>query len=163
MEMAVAEPTHTANLPQLRKRRCVPPVPWLVRYDVVVIGARPIAVLDTIVCGSLQKDGVVQLVAAVADACRAQDCDLVGGEISEQPRVLPAGSYILSAAALGVVDKEKIVDGSAIRPGDVVLAVASNGLHTNGYTLVRSLLDAHPSLGSSEVSGGGAELPRCGS
>jgi len=122
--------------------------------DVVVMGARPIAVLDTIVCGSLEKDVVVQLVAAVADACRAQDCDLVGGETSEQPRVLPSGSYILSAAALGVVDKEKIVDGSAIRPGDVVLAVASNGLHTNGYTLVRSLLDAHPSLASSEVSGG---------
>jgi phosphoribosylformylglycinamidine cyclo-ligase len=122
--------------------------------DVVVMGARPIAVLDTIVCGALEKEVVVELVASVADACRAQDCDLVGGETSEQPRVLPAGSYILSAAALGVVDKEKIVDGSAIREGDVVLAVASNGLHTNGYTLVRSLLDAHPDLGSSEIAGG---------
>ncbi len=122
--------------------------------DVVVMGARPIAVLDTIVCGALEKEVVVELVAAVADACRAQDCDLVGGETSEQPRVLPAGSYILSAAALGVVDREKIVDGSAIREGDVVLAVASNGLHTNGYTLVRSLLDANPELASSEVSGG---------
>lgn len=122
--------------------------------DVVVMGARPIAVLDTIVCGALEKEVVVELVAAVADACRAQDCDLVGGETSEQPRVLPKGSYILSAAALGVVDKEKIVDGSAIREGDVVLAVASNGLHTNGYTLVRSLLDANPELAASEVAGG---------
>jgi phosphoribosylformylglycinamidine cyclo-ligase len=122
--------------------------------DVVVMGARPIAVLDTIVCGALQKEVVLALVAAIAEACRVQGCDLVGGETSEQPRVLPAGSYILSAAAVGVVDKAKIIDGSAIQAGDVVVAVASNGLHTNGYTLVRSLLDADPALARRDVGGG---------
>lgn len=122
--------------------------------DVVVMGARPIAVLDTIVCGALQKEVVVGLVAAIADACRAQGCDLVGGETSEQPRVLPSGSYILSAAAVGVVDKSKIIDGAAIQAGDVVIAVASNGLHTNGYTLVRSLLDADPGLAGRSVGDG---------
>jgi phosphoribosylformylglycinamidine cyclo-ligase len=120
--------------------------------DTVVMGACPLAILDTIVCGNLEKDVVVEFVRSMAEACRKQGCSLVGGETSEQPRVLAAGTYILSAACAGVVDKKKIIDGSAIQAGDVVLAVASNGVHTNGYTLVRSLLDANPNLGSSPVA-----------
>ena len=121
--------------------------------DVVVMGAQPIAVLDTIICGKLEKDRVVGLVRAMANACRAQGCELVGGETSEQPRVIPSGSYILSAAALGVVDRDRIIDGRQIAPGDVVVAVPSNGLHTNGYTLVRSLLENHPGRETHPVDG----------
>ena len=121
--------------------------------DVVVMGAKPIAVLDTIVCGKLEKDVVVALVDPVAKACRDQNCDLVGGETSEQPRVIPSGAYILSAAAVGVADKDKVIDGSKIKPGDAVIAIASNGLHTNGYTLVRSLLDANKDLAANIVTG----------
>ncbi len=119
--------------------------------DTIMMGARPLAIQDTIICGELEKDVVVALVDAMADACRKQKCDLVGGETSEQPRVIPNGSYILSAACVGVVDRPKIVDGSQIKEGDVVLGVASNGVHTNGYTLVRSLLDRNPALAETKV------------
>ncbi len=122
--------------------------------DVVVMGAKPVAILDTIVCGKLEKETVVKFVKAIADACRAQHCDLVGGETSEQPRVIPSGTYIFSAAAVGVVDKEKIIDGATISAGDQILAVASNGLHTNGYTLIRSLLDADSKLAELKLSDG---------
>lgn len=114
--------------------------------DVVVMGAKPVAVLDTIVCGKLEKENVVAMVAAMAQACRDQRCDLVGGETSEQPRVIPSGSYILSASALGVVDRDKIIDGAKVQSGDLVVAVASNGVHTNGYSLIRSLIDRDATL-----------------
>jgi len=119
--------------------------------DIVVMGARPLAVLDTIVCGGLDAELVVRLVRAMAGACRAQGCSLVGGETSEQPGVLDRGRYVLAAAGLGIADRDAIVDGRRIEPGDAVLAVASNGLHTNGYTLVRRLLDEDPALAEAPV------------
>ncbi len=121
--------------------------------DVIVMGAKPLAVQDVIVCGKLEKPVVTEMVDAMAKACRAQECDLVGGETSEQPGVLEAGLYVLAAAMVAVVDKPKIIDGSKIRTGDVVLAVASNGLHTNGYSLVRALLAADPKLADTPVEG----------
>jgi phosphoribosylformylglycinamidine cyclo-ligase len=121
--------------------------------DLIMAGARPLAIQDTIICGKLEKDVVLELVDAMARACCEQGCDLVGGETSEQPRVIPEGSYILSAAAVGIVDKSKIIDGSRIAAGDAVLGVASNGVHTNGYTLIRSLLDANPELAEETVDG----------
>lgn len=114
--------------------------------DVIVMGADPMYVQDCIVCGTIDPETVQTLVAGMADACRAQGCVLTGGETSVQPGVVADGIYILSASAVGVVDKKDIIDGSAINRGDVVLAVASNGLHTNGYTLVRKLLDNDPNL-----------------
>lgn len=114
--------------------------------DIVVMGATPLAVLDVIVCGKLEPKVVERIVSAVATACEAQGCSLVGGETSEQPGVVDRGTYILAASIVGVVERSKIIDGSAIRRGDVVLAVASNGLHTNGYTLVRRLLEEKPRL-----------------
>lgn len=119
--------------------------------DTVVMGARPLAVLDVIVCGKLEQATVGQLVEVMAKACRDQGCDLVGGETSEQPRVIPAGTYILSAAAVGVVERERVVDGARTIPGDVILAVASNGIHTNGYSLVRALLEKEPTLAEERV------------
>jgi phosphoribosylformylglycinamidine cyclo-ligase len=121
--------------------------------DVIVMGAKPLAVQDVIICGKLEKPVVTEMVDAMARACREQDCDLVGGETSEQPGVLESGLYVLAAAMVGVVDKPKIIDGSKIRKGDVVLGVASNGLHTNGYSLVRALLAGDAKLADTPVEG----------
>ena len=104
--------------------------------DVMVMGAEPLYMQDCIVCGAIEPDVVTELVANMANACREQECVLVGGETSVQPGVVTKGVYVLSASAIGVVDKDRIIDGSAIAEGDAVLGVASNGLHTNGYTLV---------------------------
>lgn len=119
--------------------------------DIVVMGATPLAVLDLIVCGKLEGDTVQEIVRAVARSCTAQGCSLVGGETSEQPGVLEEGTYILAASIVGVVDKAKIIDGSAIREGDMVLAVASNGPHTNGYTLIRKLLSENTALAKRKI------------
>ena len=121
--------------------------------DVIVMGARPLAVLDCVVCGKLEHGTVPAIVSSLADACREQDCTLVGGETSEQPGVVPAGVYILTASAVGVVERSQIIDGSRIVEGDVVLAVASNGLHTNGYSLVRALIDQQPRMIHEDVAG----------
>jgi phosphoribosylformylglycinamidine cyclo-ligase len=122
--------------------------------DIIVVGAQPLAVQDCIVCGKLQKDVVLQIVQAVNDACRKNDCFLLGGETSEQPGVLNEGTYILSSSIVGVVEKSRIIDGRHIQPGDTVLAVPSNGLHTNGYSLVRALLAQHPNLPTQTFTNG---------
>lgn len=121
--------------------------------DIIVMGAKPLAVQDVIICGKLEKRVVTEMVDAMARACREQECSLVGGETSEQPGVLESGLYVLAAAMVGVVDKPKIIDGSKIQKGDVVLGVASNGLHTNGYSLVRALLTSQPNLADTLVEG----------
>lgn len=108
--------------------------------DIIVMGATPLAVQDAVICGRLEKTIVTRIVAGIARACRVQGCVLTGGETSEQPGVIPAGTYILTSSILGVVEKSQIIDGRKIRPEDVILAVASNGLHTNGYSLLRALL-----------------------
>jgi len=114
--------------------------------DIIVMGAKPLAVLDTIICGNAEKDTIKSFVKGISEACRENECDLVGGETSVQPGVVDRGVYVLTASIAGIVDKEKIIDGSKIRPGDKIIAVASNGLHTNGYSLVRHLMDAMPQM-----------------
>jgi len=121
--------------------------------DVAVMAAHPLYVLDCIVCGRLDGDIVTRLVAGMAAACRAQEAVLVGGETSVQPGVVPPGLYVLSATAVGVAERAAVCDGSGIRPGDAVLAVASNGLHTNGYTLVRTMLERRPELARQTLDG----------
>ena len=121
--------------------------------DIVVMGARPLAVLDCIVCGNAEKDTIQTLVRGIADACRQNECSLVGGETSIQPAVVAPGTYVLTSSIVGIVERKKIVDGSAIRPGDAVLAVASNGLHTNGYSLVRLLMERMPQIKLDRVYG----------
>lgn len=121
--------------------------------DIIVMGAKPMAVQDVIICGKLEKHVVTEMVDSMAKACREQECSLVGGETSEQPGVLESGLYVLAAAIVGVVDKPKIIDGSRIKKGDTVLAVASNGLHTNGYSLVRALLAGQPDLVDIKIDG----------
>lgn len=119
--------------------------------DIVVMGATPLAVQDVIICGKLEPKKVVGIVGAISKACRKQGCELVGGETSEQPGVLKKGTYVLAASIIGIAEKANVIDGSKIRSGDIVLAVASNGLHTNGYSLVRKLLRKKPHLLSRNV------------
>jgi phosphoribosylformylglycinamidine cyclo-ligase len=121
--------------------------------DIAVMGADPHAVQDVIVCGKLEPEIVTELVREMALACREQDCELVGGETSEQPGVLEAGLYVLAASIVGVVEKSKILDGSKTESNDVIFAVASNGLHTNGYSLARKLLELNPELKDELVQG----------
>ncbi len=114
--------------------------------DIIVMGAKPLAVLDTIICGNAEKDTVKSLVKGISEACRNNECSLVGGETSIQPLVLDAGIYVLTASIAGIIGKSDIIDGSAIQEGDAVLAASSNGLHTNGYSLVRMLMDKMPQI-----------------
>ena len=121
--------------------------------DIIVMGAHPLSVQDAIICGHLDGPLVNRLVAGLAAACRAQGCTLTGGETSEQPGILDEGTYILVANAVGVVERARIIDGARIAAGDSVIAVASNGLHTNGYSLVRALLARDPALAARDVDG----------
>lgn len=121
--------------------------------DIVVMGAKPLAVLDTIVCGKAERDTIKTLVKGVADACRENECSLVGGETSIQPLVVDSGVYVLTSSIVGIVEKSKVIDGSKIEDGDVVLAIDSNGLHTNGYSLVRLLMDKIPQIKLDKIDG----------
>ena len=121
--------------------------------DIVVMGARPLAVLDTIICGNAEKDTINTLVKGISDACRENECSLVGGETSIQPAVIDDRVYVLTASIAGIVEKEQVIDGSQIEEGDVVLSIASNGLHTNGYSLVRLLMDKMPQIKLDKVDG----------
>lgn len=121
--------------------------------DIVVMGAKPLAVLDTIVCGNAEKDTIKALVKGVSEACQENECSLVGGETSIQPLVVESGVYVLTSSIAGIVEKSKVIDGSAIKEGDAVLAIASNGLHTNGYSLVRLLMDKMPQIKLDKIDG----------
>lgn len=121
--------------------------------DIAVMGATPMYVQDLIICGKIEKDVVGKIVEGFAAACKEQGCVLTGGETTEQPGVLEEGTYALAASIVGVVEKSKIIDGSTITEGDVIIALPSNGLHTNGYTLVRSLFDANPDLMEQDIAG----------
>lgn len=121
--------------------------------DIAVMGARPLAVLDTIVCAQAQKDTIRMLVKSLSEACRQNECSLVGGETSIQPLVMEPGVYVLTSSIAGIVEKDRVIDGSAIAQGDAVLAAASNGLHTNGYSLVRLLMDKMPQIKLDKIDG----------
>ncbi|MCL1859727.1 MAG: phosphoribosylformylglycinamidine cyclo-ligase [Oscillospiraceae bacterium] len=121
--------------------------------DIIVMGATPCAVLDTIICGKFEKDTVLKLVDEMSKACLENGCILVGGETSEQPGMLPSGRYVLQASVLGIADKSKIIDGNNIKCGDAIIALASNGLHTNGYSLVRKLIETKPEILNEKIDG----------
>jgi phosphoribosylformylglycinamidine cyclo-ligase len=121
--------------------------------DVIVMGAKPVAVQDAIICGKLDATIVKRLVKGMADACENQECRLVGGETSEQPGVIGEGTYILTSCMIGVVERDRCVDGSKIKQGDKIIAIPSNGLHTNGYSLVRKLMEKYPELAQTTIDG----------
>lgn len=107
--------------------------------DILVQGARPLFFLDYVATGKLLPEVVAAIVSGVADGCRENGCVLLGGETAEMPDFYAAGEYDIAGFIVGVADREKIIDGKAIVPGDVLLALPSAGLHTNGYSLARKL------------------------
>jgi phosphoribosylformylglycinamidine cyclo-ligase len=108
--------------------------------DIAVIGARPLFFLDYIGCEKLEPRVFSQLLRGLSRACRAATCALIGGETAQLPGMYRKGEYDLVGCIVGVVDRGKIIDGRKIKPGDVVLGLPSNGLHTNGYSLARKIL-----------------------
>jgi phosphoribosylformylglycinamidine cyclo-ligase len=107
--------------------------------DILVQGARPLFFLDYIATGKLLPDVVAKIVEGVANGCRENGCVLLGGETAEMPDFYSTGEYDIAGFIVGVADREKIIDGKGIKPGDVLLALPSVGLHTNGYSLARKL------------------------
>lgn len=121
--------------------------------DAIVMGARPLSIQDCIICGKVEKPMVLRMVKAFAEAAKRNDCTLTGGETSWQPGTIAEGVYVLTASIVGVVEKERIIDGSRIQKGDVVLALASSGIHTNGFSLVRKITEAFPDILKEQIEG----------
>lgn len=107
--------------------------------DLLCCGARPLFFLDYFACGKLDVDTAENVIKGIVEGCRQSECKLLGGETAEMPGFYEAGEYDLAGFATGVVDKTRIIDGRTIKAGDVVLGIPSSGLHSNGYSLVRSV------------------------
>jgi phosphoribosylformylglycinamidine cyclo-ligase len=110
--------------------------------DIAVLGARPLFFLDYIGCDALRPRVFDQLLRGFSRACRAAGCALIGGETAQMPCIYRKGEYDLAGCIVGVVDRAKMIDGHKIKPGDIILGLPSNGLHTNGYSLARKILFA---------------------
>jgi phosphoribosylformylglycinamidine cyclo-ligase len=108
--------------------------------DIAVVGARPLFFLDYIGCEKLEPRVFDQLLRGFSRACQAAKCALIGGETAQMPGMYRKGEYDLAGCIVGVVDRKKMIDGRKIKTGDVILGLASNGLHTNGYSLARKVL-----------------------
>jgi phosphoribosylformylglycinamidine cyclo-ligase len=108
--------------------------------DVIVSGAKPLFFLDYLAVGELNPDVVASLVNGMARACKEADCALIGGETAQMPGVYAGDDFDMAGFIVGAVEKSEMLDGSTIRQGDVLLGIPSNGLHTNGYSLVRHVL-----------------------
>lgn len=121
--------------------------------DIIVMGATPLTVQDAIICGKLELDVVPQIVKYVSEACKENGCVLTGGETSEQPGMLKEGTYVLTSSIVGVVDKDNIIDGHDIQEGDIVIALASNGIHTNGYSFLRKMMEQKPDIEDCLIDG----------
>ncbi len=110
--------------------------------DILVVGAEPLYFLDYLAVGDLQPEKVQKIVSGIVDGCKEAGCSLLGGETAEMPGFYKIGEYDLAGFAVGIVDKTKIIDGSSIQEGDVVIALASSGVHSNGFSLARKILES---------------------
>lgn len=109
--------------------------------DVVCSGAEPLFFLDYIACGKNEPEKIAEIVSGVAEGCRQSGCSLIGGETAEMPGFYPVDEYDLAGFTVGIMDKTKSIDGSRIADGDVLVGIASSGIHSNGYSLVRKVFD----------------------
>ena len=113
--------------------------------DIICCGAKPLFFLDYIACGKNEPERIAQIVAGVAEGCVQSGAALIGGETAEMPGFYPVDEYDLAGFSVGVVDKCKVLDNSSMRPGDVVIALPSSGVHSNGFSLVRKVFDVENS------------------
>ena len=109
--------------------------------DIVCGGASPMFFLDYIACGKNEPERIAQIVAGITEGCRQSECALVGGETAEMPGFYPVDEYDLAGFSVGIVDEEKIIDGKKLAEGDVLIGLASSGVHSNGFSLVRKVFD----------------------
>ena len=121
--------------------------------DILVQGAEPLFFLDYFACGKLTVDTAATVVGGIAKGCELSGCALIGGETAEMPGMYPPGEYDLAGFAVGAVEKSKIITGNTIIPGDVVLAIGSSGAHSNGYSLVRKIIERAGAKPSDDLGG----------